>query len=487
MADILWYRSLYWRIALGFVLLLAALLAVQGGAFLWLTGRADAFLTGRSPAELSTSIASDLSRALTAQPTLDIDSYVNRRYPNTFRPFAVVMKDGRSILSRGIPPPPNIDRLARGQLAGVWSGRGRGWPWRPAGGRGRGGGPRPLFELAQISVNGAVVGAVAVSSAPPPIYLTLRRFGPTLAGVALLLLMAGTAVAALLVFRPAHRRLRSLQLAAAELGAGHTGARAPAEGGDEVTALAETFNQMAIDLEERARALASADLARRQLLADVSHELTTPLAAIRGYVETLAMPGVALDSMTRARYLRIVGEETERLDQIVGDLLDLARLEGGGTSMKREPVSVEHLFERVRHRHAPGVREKSIVLETAVGPDALTLRGDANRLEQALQNLVANAVRHTPSGGTIRVSSNRVPGGIQLLVEDTGPGIPPEHLPRLFDRFYKVDESRTGTEMPSGSGLGLSIVQAIVRRHGGEVVASNLSPSGARFEITLPA
>jgi signal transduction histidine kinase len=104
-----------------------------------------------------------------------------------------------------------------------------------------------------------------------------------------------------------------------------------------------------------------------------------------------------------------------------------------------------------------------------------------------LLNLVANAARHTPEGGRIVVAADRVPNGVRLSVEDTGPGIPPEHLPRVFGRFYKVDVSRTGTMLPSGSGLGLSIVQAIVTRHGGTVTASNPPHGGARFEIVLPA
>jgi two-component system sensor histidine kinase BaeS len=112
--------------------------------------------------------------------------------------------------------------------------------------------------------------------------------------------------------------------------------------------------------------------------------------------------------------------------------------------------------------------------------------GDQNRLEQVLQNLVANAIRHTPAGGTVTVRAAALPEGTKLSVEDTGPGIAHEHLPRVFDRFFKIDESRTGTDTPSGSGLGLSIVRAIVLRHGGTVTASNSPDGGALFEILLP-
>ena len=140
----------------------------------------------------------------------------------------------------------------------------------------------------------------------------------------------------------------------------------------------------------------------------------------------------------------------------------------------------------MRDRHDPVLRERRITLECRPHPDAGTVVGDPLRLEQALQNLVANAVRHTPDGGRIDVAADRDGADVRIAVEDSGPGIPPEHLPRVFDRFYKVDVSRTGTDQRSGSGLGLSIVQAIVRRHGGTIAAGASTLGGARFEIRLP-
>jgi two-component system sensor histidine kinase BaeS len=341
-------------------------------------------------------------------------------------------------------------------------------------------------EFAFINVNGAVAGIVAVPVEPPPLSMTLRDLGPTLAVVALGLLVVGTMIAALAIFRPARRRLHELQDAARAIGAGEVGVRAPVSGGDEVSLLAHSFNEMASQLEQRTLALEQSNRTRRQLLADVSHELSTPLAAIRGYVETLSMAEVPLTEHTRRRYLNIVTDETERLEHIVGDLLELARLEGGGGTWREEDVSIDQLLERVRHRHEPRLREKRVTLITEQEPLAGTVKGDPNRLEQALQNLVANAIRHTPPDGSVAVRATARDGRIILSVEDTGPGISPEHLPRIFDRFYKVDESRTSTGTSSGSGLGLSIVRAIVTRHGGTVSASNVPGGGARFEIVLP-
>jgi signal transduction histidine kinase len=512
-------------------------------------------LPGRSPADYSQQIAADLTTILTEKPDVDLDAYLNDRYRGTYRPFAVVTRDNRTVVSRRIQPPPMLVRSAYGRLneangggrgggAGAGAGavgtgggregaagstppsvtpperrsdgagqgrgpggrggrggyRGRGpggygagGPGGPGGGAGgpgnpgdRGGPPGGGFVFAPVVVNDATFAMVAVPSDPPPLSATLRNLGPTLGIVAVGLLIAGSAIGALLIFRPTRLRLQSLQQAAQAIGAGEVGVRAPERGGDEVAMLAHAFNEMAGGLEERTKALVAVNESRRQLLADVSHELMTPLAAIRGYVETMTMADVKLDDPTRQRYLGIVADETERLEHIIGDLLDLARVEGGGSTWKREPVSVAALFERVLHRHDPLLRAKRIALETRVAPDVTDVIGDPNRLEQAVQNLAANAVRHTPDGGRVTITADRAGGGVRLVVEDTGPGIPPEHLPRIFDRFYKVDFSRTGTPVPSGSGLGLSIVQAIVMRHGGSISAANSAGGGARFEIVLP-
>jgi signal transduction histidine kinase len=238
---------------------------------------------------------------------------------------------------------------------------------------------------------------------------------------------------------------------------------------------------MAEELAARASALDASDRARRQLLADVSHELMTPLTAMRGYLETLSMNELRLDVTTRERYMRIIDEETRRLENIIGDLLDLARLEGGGTTFRRERVDVRALFDRVATRHEREMQARGVDLSREIGDGADVVDGDPDRLEQVLQNLAANALRHIPDGGRITLTSDTVPDGVRLIVRDTGPGIPPEHLPLIFDRFYKADASRRAT---AGSGLGLSIVKTIVERHGGTITARN--DNGAVFEITLP-
>ena len=183
----------------------------------------------------------------------------------------------------------------------------------------------------------------------PPFSFLLARYAPTLGLVALATLIVGAILAAAVIFGPARKRLRLVEDAARRLGAGDLSARAPSKGRDEVAAVATAFNAMADDLSARAAALAAADRARRQLLADVSHELTTPVTAMRGYLETLRMPELDLDDATRARYLGIIGDETGRLERIIGDLLDLARLEGGGGALQTRG-SLDRRVIRTRRR-----------------------------------------------------------------------------------------------------------------------------------------
>jgi len=521
MSDLVWYKSLYWRIAFGFVATLAALLLAQGVVLLWFTDR----IVGSSsstPAELVASVATELSSTLAADRSIDLDEFVRGQFRHIYRPFLVVMRDGRSASNRpnGLPPGyagSMTERLRRGasmregDLRGptrdIWRRDGErrerlpdgsGGPGAPPGvgdpdGRGgrRGGpdgGPRGSTS-APIVVGEAEIGYVVMPLAPPPYFVAIRELGPTLTWVGLALLAIGATSAALLIFGPAHRRLRTLEKAARALGQGETSVRAIESGGDEVSALAHAFNRMADDLSARASALAASDRARRQLLADVSHELMTPLAAVRGYTETLAMPELKLDADTRQRYLGIIGDETLKLEALIGDLLDLARLEGGGGTLTIEEVPVRELFGRIADRHGPTLRDKNIAFEVDVQPPELTVEGDAYKLEQAVQNLAANAIRHTPAGGTLELRAalgdDNGADDVIFTVRDTGPGIPPEHLTHIFERFYKVDAARSATAM-SGSGLGLSIVQAIVTRHGGTVVASNAPEGGAVFEIRIP-
>lgn len=534
MPERAWFRSLYWRVAFGFVAFLAAVLVVQGGILFWLVARASDDVAGRSPHDLAALVASDLSASLAAGELKDPGAYLRERYGRLSRPIGLLMPDGRVIASRdGLElPPPFVDmtlrrfRLSRGRIpegspaggpagrpapeggaategqdrAGMGPPSGAGGPGRLQGGRSgepgeRFRGPGDMFGgpgaqrgrggigMAPVVHAGSVAGVIVVPPAAP-FPAILRQFAPAAAGIAAGLLVVATSLAAWFVFRPAQRRLRGLEQAARQLGAGKRDARAPIAGGDEVTAVARAFNAMADDLDRHVSELHEATEARRQLLADVSHELMTPLTAIRGYLETLQMPGLQLDQEARRRYLGIVGAETERLERIIGDLLDLARLEAGGGTLVESRVEIETLFRRVTERHERSAQERGVDLAARVDPAAAAVTADAGRLEQVLQNLAANALRHTPRGGRVELRAEPRGEGVAILVCDTGEGIAPEHLTRVFDRFYKSDEARGADGR--GSGLGLSIVRAIVERHGGRVAVRSEPGRETVFEVWLP-
>lgn len=468
-----WHRSLYWRIAIGFIGFLAVVLLAQTLLFVWLAGRNGGLFPAASSARLAELVASDLRDELERDPLVDLQAHIAREHGRIVQAFVVVLADGRALSNRAVVPPA-LQRIAQNLLMRLVAGR---RIPRRLGPDGRG-------FFAPIVVGGGVAGLVAVPPGPPPLAGTLQALGPTLALSGAVLLCLGAAMTAALIGGPVRRRLGQLEDAARRIGAGDVTARAPEYGGDEVASLARSFNRMAADLQARADALASSDRLRRQLLADVSHELMTPLTAMRGYIETLTMAELQIDPPMRERYLRIVDEETRRLERIIGDLLDLARLEGAAPTLRREPVAVASLFERVAARHERELRNRRVTLARGVEAGAETVMGDPDRLEQALQNLAANALRHTPDAGTLTMTASPAGRGIRLTVRDTGSGIPPEHLPFIFDRFYKADAARASGGNSRGSGLGLSIVRSIVEAHRGTIAARN--ENGAVFEIDLP-
>jgi two-component system phosphate regulon sensor histidine kinase PhoR len=218
------------------------------------------------------------------------------------------------------------------------------------------------------------------------------------------------------------------------------------------------------------------------MLADVSHELKTPLTAMRGYVETLHREDVSLDDVTRERYFQTLERETERLDRIVKDLLDLARLENGVVDLDVRVFAIRRLFEHVVARHERDAQRRRVEACLHVDDAADQMVADPNRIEQLIENLFANALRHVPDGGRINLEARLHDQAYVLTVEDSGSGIDEAHVPHVFERFYKVDAARSNG---SGSGLGLSISKAIVERHGGTIAVESV-PGRTVFTMRFP-
>ncbi|HTM27521.1 MAG TPA: ATP-binding protein [Vicinamibacterales bacterium] len=230
--------------------------------------------------------------------------------------------------------------------------------------------------------------------------------------------------------------------------------------------------------------LRRADRIRRDFVANVSHELRTPLTAIRGYVEAL----VDANPEESRAFLEIVSRHTLRMEHLVRDLLRLARLDAGQEALERVSCSVDALFGSVESDLSRLLAVRRLTIDRDVAPDATLVSGDPSKLQDAIRNLLENATNHSPEGGRIEMRARREGSHVVLSVADEGPGIPDADLTRVFERFYRVDKSRTRAgKDPGGTGLGLSIVRHLIELHGGRVTAANRSPRGAVFTIDLPA
>jgi two-component system phosphate regulon sensor histidine kinase PhoR len=224
------------------------------------------------------------------------------------------------------------------------------------------------------------------------------------------------------------------------------------------------------------------DTLRKEFVANVSHELRTPLSVVQGYVETLS-EGAWREEKSALEFLSIIDKNVRRLSAIVSDLLDLSKLESGGHVLEPRDVDVRGLAERVAEAFRPVAERKRQQLTVDVAPGAGLLQADGTLLERALSNLVDNALKYTAEGGKIRIGASTDSGHAAMSVEDNGQGIPEGDLPRIFERFYRVDKSRSRDL--GGTGLGLSIVKHIVQLHGGTISVRS-TPGGSTFTMRFP-
>lgn len=219
---------------------------------------------------------------------------------------------------------------------------------------------------------------------------------------------------------------------------------------------------------------------RRDLVANVSHELRTPLTAIRGYVETLLEE---VEDHQAEQFLQVIFRHTTRMERLVGDLLRLARLDAGQEVAEMRPVSLRALVDGVIDELAPLIDNRRADVRVSIDGGDRMIETDPARVHDILRNLLENAVSYSPEDGLASVTAGVAGGRATFEVADSGPGIPPGDLQRVFERFYRVDKSRA---RPGGTGLGLAIVRHLVELHGGQAVAENRPEGGARFVITLP-
>jgi two-component system sensor histidine kinase BaeS len=278
-------------------------------------------------------------------------------------------------------------------------------------------------------------------------------------------------------------RIDLLKGAADRLARGELGTRVPVRGRDEVAALASAFNRMAEQLQAADRRQRELESLRRDLIAWVGHDLQTPLASIRAILEALA-DGVVDEPETVRRYFATAQRDVGSLSALIDDLFQMAQLDAGGLPLDRSQGSLADLISDTLESFSELAKRGGVTLEGRAAPDVDPVDMDTQRIGRALNNLVANALRHTPAGGRVQVEARRIPAGVEVTVRDTGEGIPPEDLPHVFERFYRGEKSRS--RATGGSGLGLAIARGIVQAHGGGMRAESETGRGTTFTVFLP-
>ena len=370
---------------------------------------------------------------------------------------------------------------------------------------------RLLLCVALIGTGAAGIGvAWLVQRWAPRLALRgqLTIFGMT----GLVLLIANISVAAALMFLSAHdlsllfvlsayaltttigpaqimgrglsRRIEAIESAARNLAGGALGVRVPVAGNDELAGLAREFNRMADALERSNERRDRVEASRRDLFAAISHDLRTPLATVRVMVEAMS-DGVVDDEETRARYLRTASTEIQRLSSLIDDLFELTTIESGELHLRLETLRLEDVVSEAIDAFRPRMERAGIHLAFEPGRSTGLVLADPLRLNRVLYNLLQNALRHTPHDGTVLLRTELAATGVQVVVADTGEGIPSDDLPHVFERFYRGEKSRNRER--GGSGLGLAIARGIVEAHGGAIWVESTAGRGARFAFSIPA
>jgi len=352
------------------------------------------------------------------------------------------------------------------------------------------GGTRWLYSTQQtlgLPAAREVVAALPFEATPvfsDPVFRALLQ--PLL--IALVLAFAVSIVLAILVTRSVVRPVLHVAQAAQKIAEGNYIQAVPVEGPREVKEMATEFNQMSQQVRDTQQI-------QRDFLANVSHELKTPLTSIQGFAQAI-QDGAAGDSASIRTSATIIFDEATRMNRMVGELLDLARIESGQIVMRSESVPLDQLLHSVIERLSLRAQEGGVALSADIAAGLPAVSGDGDRLAQVFSNLIDNALKHTPSGGKVTVAARMLSGssavkrgkpllGVEIAVADTGAGIPPEDLSRIFERFYQVDKSRVKSKTGS-LGLGLAIVKEIVAAHGGTIHAESIVELGTKFVVWLP-
>jgi signal transduction histidine kinase len=254
---------------------------------------------------------------------------------------------------------------------------------------------------------------------------------------------------------------------------------------DEIDRLTITFKQLIDRIQSQITKLKQADSLRRELVTNVSHDLRTPLATLQGYIETLFLKDKSLSADDRKHHLEIAIQHCERLSKLVNELFELAKLDSNEIRVRYEPFNISELVHDVVQKFDLSAQEKQLYIHIDLDPDLPFVNADIAMIERVIENLLENAVRHTPAGGSIRLEISPENKDIAVGVSDTGCGIPGEDLPFIFDRFYRREKTPSGKT--GYSGLGLAIARRILELHDKPIRVESTPGSGTTFTFLLPA
>lgn len=298
------------------------------------------------------------------------------------------------------------------------------------------------------------------------------------------IILLASLIIGFLVFRMLTHRLEVMKNTVKDFERGELNKRIPLKSNDEITDLSRCFNNMADTVVESMNEIKKADKLRRELVANVSHDLRNPLSSIQGYLETIQLKGDGISKQELQSYLNTVLGNTQKLNRMINDLFELSKLDAENVTPALEHISMAELVQDLVQQFKPIAEQKNIRIETVFpeNPHA-KVYADIGLLDRALSNLIDNAIRHTPKGGTVTIRTVQDGRYINLEISDSGKGIPESDLPHVFDRFYQVDKSRSNS---TGAGLGLSITQKILELHGAAISVQSFLNRGTTFKISIP-
>lgn len=323
--------------------------------------------------------------------------------------------------------------------------------------------------------NGKMLGAVVLYAPVAGVNEASQRMRHIYIGAALLGILLSIALG-IILSRYITRPLLEVSKAAGKIAEGDFDQRVETKTEDEFGKLGQAINNMT-------RRLADSEKMRKDFIANVSHELRSPLTSIQGFIDAL-LEGKHKDTEESNKYLTIIQKETHRLSKLINDLLEISKFDSQGIQFTMEAFPVNAVIKRAIVSLKPRLDQKKIIVKTVIPEDLPLCYGDEDRIEQVVHNLVSNAINYSPMEGKILISCFLHDNEVRVEVADNGPGIPAEELPKVWERFYRVDKDRS--RLKGGTGLGLAIVREIVKKHSGQVIAESEQGEGAVFGFTLP-